>query len=46
VVSADGCAKGGEGGGVGCFIFFPLRVCEYLVCVCWGGGARLLLFVF
>ncbi len=44
-VSADGCAKGG-GGGVGFLsIFFPLRVCEYLVCVCWGGGARLLLFV-
>ena len=37
-VSADGCAGGGgrEGGvfeGV-----FPLRVCEYLVCVCWVGG--------
>jgi hypothetical protein len=25
-------------------VFFPLRVCEYLVCVCWGGGARLLHF--
>ena len=45
-VSADGFAQRGEGGGVGCLsVFFPLRVCEYLVCVCWGGGARLLHFV-
>jgi len=51
-VSADGCAGGGREGGWGggrllCFIFgcWSMCVCVYLVCVCWGGGARLLRFV-
>ncbi len=51
-VSADGCAGGiGRGGGVGegcCIVAFgcwSMCVCVYLVCVCWGGGARLLRFV-
>ena len=51
-VSADGCAGGGrEGGwgGGGLLSFFlgcwSMCVCVYLVCVCWGGGARLMRFV-
>ena len=43
--------RGGRGGGVGegcCVLFSGVGqcVCVYLVCVCCGGGARLLRFVF